>query len=134
MGIALISISHKVAPLAVRELFAFSEEKQSTFMKDMLGRGIASECVMISTCNRTEVYAYTDRSGVCFTKMQNLLFEYAGAARVEHMVDYVRFYQDSKAVAHLFPGSQQLIEDLGVGFRGGVQQDHRAVVGPGDQL
>ena len=61
MGISLISISHRVAPLAIRELFAFPEEQQRELMRQAVERGIATECILISTCNRTEIYTYSDR-------------------------------------------------------------------------
>lgn len=102
MGISLISISHKNAPLAVRELFAFSEEVQIELMRQMIEQGHAEECVIISTCNRTEIYTWSDRPTSNFTEMQTLLFAFADASDVEHMGDYVRFYSDSKAIRHLF--------------------------------
>lgn len=102
MGISLISISHQSAPLAVRELFAFPEQVQADLMKQMLERGFAAECVMISTCNRTEVYTYSEREESNFTDMQNLLLEFAGASEVENIGDYIRFYNGTKAVRHLF--------------------------------
>ncbi len=102
MGISLISISHQNAPLSIRELFAFPENVQADLMKQMLERNYAQECIIISTCNRTEVYAWSEYSGNHFTDMQELLLEFAGAADVEHIGDYVRFYSGTKAVRHLF--------------------------------
>ncbi|MDE7318699.1 MAG: glutamyl-tRNA reductase [Lachnospiraceae bacterium] len=102
MGISLISISHQNAPLAVRELFAFPEHVQEDLMKQMLERGFAAECVIISTCNRTEVYTFSEREESNFTDMQNLLLEFAEASDVEHIGDYIRFYSGTKAVRHLF--------------------------------
>lgn len=102
MGISLISISHQSAPLAIRELFAFPEQVQMDLMYQMLERKSAQECVIISTCNRTEVYTYSEKAGSNFTDMQDLLLEFAGAAEVEHIGDYVRFYSGTKAVEHLF--------------------------------
>lgn len=102
MGISLISISHQSAPLAIRELFAFPEQVQMDLMHQMLERKSAQECVIISTCNRTEVYTYSEKAGSNFTDMQDLLLEFAGAAEVEHIGDYVRFYSGTKAVEHLF--------------------------------
>lgn len=102
MGISLISISHRVAPLTIRELFAFPEQVQQELMRQMLARGIAEECVIISTCNRTEVYTYTEGAGGNFTGMQELLLEFAQADQVENIGDYVRFYSGSKAIRHLF--------------------------------
>lgn len=102
MGISLISISHQNAPLRIRELFAFPEGVQEDLMKQMLERGYAAECVLISTCNRTEVYTYTEQNSNPLTQMQELLLEFAEATEVEHIGDYVRFYTDSKAIKHLF--------------------------------
>ena len=102
MGISLIGISHHNTPLAVRELFAFPAEKQQELMKEMIARGIAEECVIISTCNRTEVYIYTACPGGNFTELQDLVLEFAGAQDVENIGDYIRFYNGSKAVRHLF--------------------------------
>ena len=102
MGISLIGISHHNTPLAVRELFAFPAERQQELMKEMIARGIAEECVIISTCNRTEVYIYTACPGGNFTELQDLVLEFAGAQDVENIGDYIRFYNGSKAVRHLF--------------------------------
>ena len=102
MGISLISISHRVAPLAIRELFAFPEEQQRELMRQAVERGIATECIMISTCNRTEIYTYSDREESNFTRVQELLLEFADAADVENIGDYIRLYSDTGAVAHLF--------------------------------
>ncbi len=102
MGISLIGISHHHTPLAVRELFAFPAEIQQELMKEMIARGIAEECVIISTCNRTEVYIYTACPGGNFTELQDLVLEFANAQDVENIGDYIRFYNGSKAVRHLF--------------------------------
>ena len=102
MGITLISISHQTAPLSIRELFAFTEAVQADLMYQMQEKGYASECVIISTCNRTELYAYSERPESNYTDMQNLLLEFAGASDVEEIGDYIRFYSGTKAVQHLF--------------------------------
>ena len=102
MGISLISISHQNAPLVIRELFAFQKQVQIDLMRQMLERGYAAECVVISTCNRTEVYTYSERTESNFTQMQNLLLEFAEASDVENIGDYVRFYSGTGAVRHLF--------------------------------
>lgn len=102
MDISLISISHKNAPLEVRARFAFPVEAQEELMRQVIARSIAEECVFISTCNRTEIYTYHACPGSNFIKMQALLFEFAGIQVEEEMGDYVRMYQGSKAIKHLF--------------------------------
>ncbi len=102
MGVYLISISHRVAPLAIRELFAFSEEQQAELTRTMIEKGFASEAVMISTCNRTELYTYSERPEKVFSNMQDLLLQYAHGENAENIGSYVRFYGGSKAIRHLF--------------------------------
>lgn len=58
-----IGLSHKTAPIALREIFAFNEEEAVDFLLSLQSLGVADEAVLLSTCNRTEVYA-TKRSTV----------------------------------------------------------------------
>ena len=60
MGIQIISISHKIAPLHIREMFAFTKEQQEDMMRRMTDCLEVSECVVLSTCNRTEMYVYSE--------------------------------------------------------------------------
>ncbi|MBR5509200.1 MAG: glutamyl-tRNA reductase [Lachnospiraceae bacterium] len=108
MGISLLSISHRIAPLEIRQLFAFPQEVQVELMQRMIAEGTAQECVLLSTCNRTEIYTYMngDRDG--FTPLQELLFQFANAEHTENMGSYVRFYRDTKAIQHLFQVSAGL--------------------------
>jgi len=50
-----LGVSHKTAPVAVRERLAFSDNEARRFL-DELVREDAQEAVVISTCNRTELY------------------------------------------------------------------------------
>src|SRR5271169_3104419 len=51
-----LGISHKTAPVALRERLAFSESEASEFMQLATATEGVREAVVISTCNRTEVY------------------------------------------------------------------------------
>jgi glutamyl-tRNA reductase len=51
-----LGISHKTAPVALRERLAFSEGEASDFMREATATAEVHEAVVISTCNRTEVY------------------------------------------------------------------------------
>ncbi|HOI09529.1 MAG TPA: glutamyl-tRNA reductase [Myxococcota bacterium] len=55
-SILLVGLSHRTAPVAVRERFAFDEEGARAVLADLSARGLG-ESVLLSTCNRTEVYA-----------------------------------------------------------------------------
>jgi glutamyl-tRNA reductase len=51
-----LGISHKTAPVAVREKLAFTESQAVEFAEQVAESPEVSEAVVISTCNRTEVY------------------------------------------------------------------------------
>jgi glutamyl-tRNA reductase len=50
------SLNHRTAPVAVREQLALEEEKIREILADLTGRGLLDEVMIISTCNRVEVY------------------------------------------------------------------------------
>jgi len=51
-----LGVSHKTAPVALRERLAFSDEQAAKFAAQALATPDVREAVVISTCNRTEVY------------------------------------------------------------------------------
>jgi glutamyl-tRNA reductase len=51
-----IGISHKTAPVEVRERLALPEQRAYEFVRDLRGAAVVHEAVAISTCNRTELY------------------------------------------------------------------------------
>ncbi|HJS95285.1 MAG TPA: glutamyl-tRNA reductase [Solirubrobacteraceae bacterium] len=51
-----IGVSHKTAPVEVRELLALPGARAGVFLRDLRGTGEVHEAVAISTCNRTELY------------------------------------------------------------------------------
>lgn len=104
MGIQIISISHKIAPLHIRELFAYTEEQQIHMMQEMTSHVEVPECVVLSTCNRTEMYVYTTSGsqGQVFNLMEDVLLKEAGAEAEEEIGSYLLFYYGKKAIQHLF--------------------------------
>jgi glutamyl-tRNA reductase len=51
-----IGVSHKTAPVEVRERLALPDARAADFVRDLRGSGDVQEAVAISTCNRTELY------------------------------------------------------------------------------
>ena len=49
-------MNHRTAPVAVREQLALEEEKIREILADLAGRGLLQEVMILSTCNRVEVY------------------------------------------------------------------------------
>jgi len=59
MNVIVIGLSHHSAPVELRERFAFVEAKIPDALKSLRDSGIADEAVILSTCNRVEIYAAT---------------------------------------------------------------------------
>ena len=57
----LTGISYKTAPVEIREHFSFSADRIPGLLHDISEIDGISECVAISTCNRTEIYMLTDK-------------------------------------------------------------------------
>jgi glutamyl-tRNA reductase len=55
-----IGISHKTAPVEVRERLALSDTRAVEFVRDLHGVAEIQEVVAVSTCNRTELYVVVD--------------------------------------------------------------------------
>jgi glutamyl-tRNA reductase len=96
-----ISLSHKTAPLSVRELIALNEEEAKRLMfrlRDFFG---LTELLVVSTCNRTEVY-YTFGQDLNREIAQLVLIE-KGLTDTEAYLPYFQFLDDhAAAVQHLF--------------------------------
>ena len=59
MPIVAIGLNHRSAPVDVREKFAFKESEIPEVLSELRTRGLITEGVILSTCNRVELYAVT---------------------------------------------------------------------------
>jgi glutamyl-tRNA reductase len=62
--IGLLGLNHKSAPIAVRERFVFCEEDIKRFVNQLRDKGILGS-IVLSTCNRTEIYYEVEDSHSC---------------------------------------------------------------------
>lgn len=97
MALIVAGVSHHTAPLAVRERLVVSSGETDAAAHRILDKAAAREIVLLSTCNRTEVYAVegdADAVAAIWSDFSALLGEEAAP------FGYVR--RDRDAVAHLF--------------------------------
>ncbi len=59
MPIVVLGLNHRSSPVELRERFAFAEARIPAALQLLRERGIADEAVILSTCNRVEIYAAT---------------------------------------------------------------------------
>jgi glutamyl-tRNA reductase len=62
MSVVVIGLSHRSAPVELRERFAFPESNIPDALKQLRESGIINEGVILSTCNRVEIYGATTLS------------------------------------------------------------------------
>jgi glutamyl-tRNA reductase len=68
MAFNILGINHKTAPVALREKVAFSEERLLAALRTLRQEAGVAEVVILSTCNRTELYWAGSASGTELTQ------------------------------------------------------------------
>ena len=63
MSVVVIGLNHRTVPLDLLERMTVNEANLPKALADLVGRDHVSEAVVLSTCNRTEVYASVERTG-----------------------------------------------------------------------
>lgn len=100
MHIAVAGISHRTAPLEVREQFSFSPERAEEAMGVLHQSLGLPEVVLLSTCNRTEAYSLV-KSPDEPPRLARLLAS-MGGAHPNLDTNHFYTYHDTQAVLHLF--------------------------------
>ena len=73
-------MNHRTAPVAVREQLALEEEKIREILADLAGRGFLHEVMILSTCNRVEVYGVAAVPGEARSQAFSRLGSHRGIA------------------------------------------------------
>lgn len=94
-----ISINYKNSDVNIRKKLAFSESVQKDFLAEFITDENVSECLIVCTCNRTELYFCGNEQSVSIA--ENLLSRYCGIDCDLLKKHLYLFYAD-KAVCHLF--------------------------------
>jgi glutamyl-tRNA reductase len=97
MGFHVIGLNHQTAPVDLRERVAFAGDAVDTALGELRRLPAVREVALLSTCNRTELYAETDDDGRALADW---------LARRSHVGDdlhaYLYRHRDADAVRHLF--------------------------------
>ncbi len=101
MHIIAISLNHHTAPVEVREKFTFSDERLPEALNRFKQTKSILEGVIVSTCNRTEIYAVVDRLHMCGHYLREFMENWFGISR-DQFVQYLSIHEDQEAIKHLF--------------------------------
>lgn len=99
MPLAVCGLNHRTAPLAVRERFAIGRAALPAAIARVRAYPGAEEVVLLSTCNRTELYVVVDRPDRPLTEWLGAL---ASAGGAEDAAAHFYVLRERDAVRHLF--------------------------------
>ena len=83
MQLKILGLNYKTAPVEVREKISLDKESIRRGLENLDGYDEIEEAVILSTCNRTEIYAVTSTN--CAANIKNFLYEYDGENCVQHI-------------------------------------------------
>ncbi len=96
-----LGVSHKTAPLPLRERLALPEGRAATVLRELVGHGEIHEAVAISTCNRTEIYLVAGDPVEAESATLAVLSRQA-EIRPTELFGAIYSLRDGDAVRHLF--------------------------------
>ena len=101
MSVIVVGLNHRTVPLDLFEKMTVPEAKLPKALADLSSRENISESVILSTCNRIEIYAYAEKFHGAYQDIRNFLSEISHVAP-EDFSDHLIGLFGSDAVEHLF--------------------------------
>lgn len=101
MQILVIGLNEKTASIKVRERFAIKEESIPRAIRKLQSKNSVHECVIVGTCNRTEVYTVVDQLHSGIHHIQNFFADWFKIDKSE-FVDFLYVKENDEAIRHLY--------------------------------
>ena len=101
MSIVVVGLNHRTVPLALLERVTIDGARLPKALHDVLSHDHVSEAVVLSTCNRTEVYVVAEKFHPAYGNLRNFFSELAFAVP-EELADHLYVHDADAAAGHLF--------------------------------
>ncbi len=101
MSVVVIGLNHRTMPLDLFERMTVDGGRLPKALHDLAAREHLGEVVVLSTCNRTEVYALAEKFHGAYGDVRNFLAELAFVTPDE-FADHLYVHYDTEAIRHLF--------------------------------
>jgi glutamyl-tRNA reductase len=102
MSLVLVGLNHETAPVEVREEVSYSPDEAVAALKVLKEEHRIPQALLLSTCNRTELYAMVSDPSSVVPLMREALFEQRLSDRNGAKEDLLYLREDADAVRHLF--------------------------------
>ncbi|XNM67468.1 hypothetical protein ACLK2E_06720 [Escherichia coli] len=100
MTLLALGINHKTAPVALRERVTFSPDTLDQALESLLAQPMVQGGVVLSTCNRTELYLSVEEQDNLQEVLIRWLCDYHGLNE-DDLRKSLYWHQDNEAVSHL---------------------------------
>ncbi|GGI40285.1 glutamyl-tRNA reductase [Mammaliicoccus stepanovicii] len=101
MHVVVVSVNYKTADVAMREKLAFKDNEIENALVTLSNKKSILECVILSTCNRTEVYAVVDQLHTGKYYIQSFLADWFEQS-LDTIKEYTNVLNENDAIEHLF--------------------------------
>lgn len=101
MHILKVGLNHKTAPVEIREKVSFQPDDMEMALKTLRETKSILECVIVSTCNRTEIYAVADQLHTGRYYIKAFLAEWFALDK-DLLTPYLTIQEREDAIEHLF--------------------------------
>lgn len=101
MHIVVVGLSHHTAPVEIRERLAFAPTAMEKPLRQMLELPVIAEALIVSTCNRVELYAATKDPDTATATLRRFLADYH-AVPLEEIEQHLYDHQGEAVIRHLF--------------------------------
>lgn len=101
MPIVVIGVNQRSIPIDRFEQLSISEDAVIKVLDDLVSSDDVAEAVVLSTCNRTEIYVRAERFHPAFAEVRNTLSRHSGLA-LDDFADHLYVHDDLDAARHLF--------------------------------
>lgn len=102
MDIILVGLSHNTAPVEIRERLSFSGEQLIAGILRLRDYEEILECVILSTCNRVEVYVTVEKPELGVARIKDFLHASQPDIPLEKITQHLYTHKNDGVVKHLF--------------------------------
>ena len=106
MQLIVLGLNHKTVSVQVRERFAISADNIQQGLHHLEDYEGICEAVVLSTCNRSEIYAVVDNAAENLSSVKDFFFALSGCNDAKD--EYFYYYTDKKCIEHLFSVASSL--------------------------
>src|SRR5512144_603418 len=101
MELLVIGLNHNTAPIEIRECLAFPEDKLGEALSEVHALSSVKEDMIVSTCNRVEVYAATRQTAKAVHDLKEFLCRYHNVS-LKEFEKSLYIHAGEEAVRHIF--------------------------------